>query len=123
MRVTAAAFLMLLLVGEADSYDTQRISGTYSSLRLVEETGDLIGIEILVIPAWKALIQVAEGEAPLAVVVKLTPVGDHYEFAMPADSLLSHIRCEIRFLPNEARLSGPDCFDEQSLKRTKSYWE
>ena len=125
MRVCAILLITLLasVASAADSDKELRISGIYSSLRYVEETGDLIGIEILVIPSWTAVVQVAEGDVPFIAVVELKPVGDHFEFAMPADSTLSHVRCEIRFLPTEAQLFGADCFDERALPRTKSYWE
>ena len=68
MRVTAALITLLLLplVALSDAPSSVRPSGIYSSLRYVEESGDLVGLEIMVIPQagendWGAVIQVAEG--------------------------------------------------------------
>lgn len=130
MRVTVVFLLTLLtmVASAADSQVAVKVAGIYSTLRYIEETGDLIGLEVMVIPqgdkdAWNAVIQVAEGGAPLVVIVPLEPVGDHFEFAMPKDGFLSHIRCAVHFLATEAQLSGPACFDERLLRCTKSYWE
>jgi hypothetical protein len=130
VRASSVFLLGLLLPTSslADPDTVAKISGIYSSLRYVEETGDLVGLEIMVIPTgnhveWNAVIQVAEGGSPSVAIVPLTALKDHFEFHMPADGPLAHIRCEVRFLAMGAELSGSSCFEEHSLKRTKSYWE
>jgi hypothetical protein len=124
------ATLLLALVAPillaATPTQTVRPSGIYSTLRYIAEAGDLIGVEIMVVPqgeSWGAVVQVSEGGSPYVAFVALTKVGDHFEFSLPADGAYPDIHCEIRFLATEAQLSGSSCLDEHHLKRKKSYWE
>jgi hypothetical protein len=79
MHVRLVATLLLLSLvglGAADPAPI-RITGIYSNLSFHEETGDLVGMELLVLPGpgepphWRALFQLAEGGEPTALLVEL----------------------------------------------------
>jgi len=77
-----------LCVGVALGADTVRATGVYSSLYFNKEGGDLLGAEILIFPSkgptgFFALVQLAEGGAPFAVLVPVRVAGTQVEFTMP----------------------------------------
>jgi hypothetical protein len=72
---------LLLTISAASAQDaTLKLSGIYSNLQYNSESGDLNGMEIMIVPApssggdvaWRAFVQLAEGEAPSSDVVSLT---------------------------------------------------
>src|ERR1700722_15614747 len=70
-----------------------KVSGIYSDLAYNAEGGDLLGLELLVIPAgedntgvlWNAVVQLAEGGAPYCKVVPFVVHGSRVEFTLPRD--------------------------------------
>ena len=69
-----------------------RVSGVYSDLHYNSEGGDLLGMELLIIPSdpsgYRAFVQIAEGGAPFAVIVPLLVDGSRVEFTLPAGSAI-----------------------------------
>lgn len=131
MRARLVATLLLLgplgLV-TADP-NALRISGVYSNLSRNAEGGDLLGMELLVLPGpgdtphWRALFQLAEGGGPKSALVELRPVADHYEFRVPADGGSPEMRFSVRFTAREAVLTNAAGGADEHLRRGRSYWE
>ena len=126
-------FAAALLVGVCQLCEAAppklRITGIYSDLKYNEETGDLLGMELLVRPGegdtlhWRALFQIAEGEGPTAVIVDLQPVADHFEFRVPAGGGVPELRFSVRFTAGEAVVTDAAAGVEEHLRRGRSYWE
>lgn len=106
-----------------------RMSGIYSDMSYNAEGGDLLGMELMIVPTpeggYTAFVQIAEGGAPAVALVPLTVSGSRIEFTMPGtgghfvgvitgDSLVGHW--------TEGQLSSTGG-KEEHLKRGKSYWQ
>src|SRR5262245_16055470 len=66
LRRVAFALIVLACTTSALPDEPNRIAGTYSSLTLSKDAGDLLGYEVRIIPVrqgFKAVIQIAEGGA------------------------------------------------------------
>jgi hypothetical protein len=86
----------LLIIGIATaahaagrSSSTVRIPGTYSNLRYNEDSGDLLGIEIKIVPVagerLQAVVLASEGEPAPLVVVDVQRNGNTLSFRVPGD--------------------------------------
>jgi hypothetical protein len=106
-----------------------KITGIYSDLHYIEESGDLIGMELLVLPGGgdpvhcDAFFQLAEGQGPTAVVVDLQAVADHFEFRVPANAGSPEMRFSVQFTAHEAVVKNTVAGTEEHLRRGRSYWE
>ena len=105
-----------------------RVTGTFSNLRYNSEGGDLLGLEILIIPApgdgvgYVALVQLAEGGAPYSALVPVTVTGTHVEFAFPKDGPYNGLRFSGSV--NAKELAGTlSSGEHEVLKRGRSYWD
>jgi hypothetical protein len=130
----AVRFLQSLVViaslGAADpSFSADvRVTGTFSSLRYNSEGGDLLGLEILIIPApgdkvgYIALVQVAEGGAPYSALVPVTVTGTHIEFTFPRDGPYNGMKFSGTVSATD--LTGTwSTGNREVLKRGRSYWD
>jgi len=100
-----------------------RVTGTYSNLRYNGEAGDLLGMELLIIPArsgYVACVQVAEGGAPFVAVVPISVSGTQMQFTMPASYGGQHITGS--FTGTKLVLHWPQG-QQEVLLRGKSYWQ
>lgn len=83
-----AIVLLTTAVSGAGQTPTVKVSGTYSNLRFESESGDLLGMEIKVVPVgegFQAAILVSEGEPQPMVVVNLRLQGTAVSFDVPGD--------------------------------------
>ena len=131
MRNRLCAFVLLLTfcqLGGAASPEI-RITGIYSDLHYIKESGDLIGMELLVLPGGgnpfhcPAFFQLAEGQGPTAVLVDLEAVADHFEFRVPANGGSPEMHFSVRFTAHEAVVKNTVGGLEEHLRRGRSYWE
>lgn len=103
-----------------------RVSGIYSDLYYNSEGGDLLGMELLVIPCdpsgYRAFIQIAEGGPPYAAIVPLLVDGSRVEFTLPAGSAYSEVHFVGTLSSTKLVLHSPQG-KEEVLKRGKSYWQ
>jgi hypothetical protein len=106
-----------------------KVSGIYSDLAYNVEGGDLLGMELLIVPAgseakdhWNVFVQIAEGGAPYCVVVPLTINGAKIEFTIPPGGSYGGTRFAGTISATEIRLSIPQG-PEERLRRGKSYWQ
>jgi hypothetical protein len=103
-----------------------RVSGVYSDIHYNSEGGDLLGMELLIIPSdpsgYRAFVQIAEGGPPFAVIVPILVDGSRVEFTLPAGSAysgehfigtLSSTKLALRWGKSQ----------QETLLRGKSYWQ
>jgi hypothetical protein len=105
------------------------ITGTFSNLHYNSEGGDLLGMEVLIVPAqgdrvgFVAFVQLAEGDAPRSALVPLKVNGTKVEFTLPADGALP----EIHFsgVVSKEHLVGTwsPSGEQEVLKHGVSYWD
>src|SRR5690348_11327669 len=92
-NVLVAASLLVLTAFNANASAQQshpRVTGIYSDLHY--NSGDLLGIELLIIPAksgYEAFVQIAEGDAPYVAVVPVSVEGQGFDFTLPVGSMYS----------------------------------
>jgi hypothetical protein len=128
MRKNTLWFVVLLaLVSVASAQNGRpRISGVYTDLEYNQEGGDLLGMELLIIPSdpsgYRAFVQIAEGGPPFAVIVPLLVDGSHVEFTLPASSAYSGDHFVGTLSSTKLVLHSPRGKDE-TLNRGKSYWQ
>jgi hypothetical protein len=99
-----------------------RVSGIYSDLHYNEEAGDLLGTEVWLTPTnsgWHAVVQIAEGEPDVPVVVFAEVDGANVSFEIPGGDR------PLRFIGrvSDRSLDGTLGHETLSLKRGRSYWQ
>ncbi len=108
----------------ATSASAENLIGTYSSLHFNEEGGDLLGMEILILPSaagagenYTAVVQIAEGGAPDVFVLSITNLkDDRFHLQLPDGLKLEAIAKERALIIN-----WPNG-DTDSLQKGRSYW-
>ena len=122
MNVTKWLFGLLVL---STTVQAEGLTGTYSSLFYHEEAGDLLGIEILILPAattgsdfkYNAVVQIAEGGAPDVFVIPLKELDSaSFVLELPSGTKLIAKR-ELEGLT----ITWPHG-DVDELKKGQSYW-
>ncbi len=113
----------------ADGAHERRVTGIYSSLTYNEEGGDLLGMELLIVPRegddkanYTVVVQIAEGGPPFTAIAPLKVSGDKFEFTLPRDGYDPGAHFTGRFDRNGLVLKE-DSGTVGHLKRGKSYWE
>jgi hypothetical protein len=129
LSVVLLVMIQLVSVPMVFSQTTKYVSGIYSNLRYNVEGGDLLGMELLIFPSgsgpelnYLALIQIAEGGAPFAVLVPVIIKANTIEFTLPSGRLYSNERFSGKFVGNELIIQWSNGTEER-LKRGKSYWQ
>ena len=127
-----AALLILLcslpvLVQGAEP-DYALIVGTYSNLKYNSEGGDLIGVEVHIVPGHqgvKAIVQFASGDVGDPVVVDVVATGTHVHFEMPAGfKIQGTFDGTVSSQGLEGTFSNSRGVQKHLvLPRTRSYWE
>jgi hypothetical protein len=128
-----AAALALACAGVAHGADPVRVPGVYSNLYFHKEAGDLLGAEILIFPSqsstgFSALVQLAEGGAPFAVLVPVRVAGTQVHFTIPEGEPYGGLSFSGTVTRTEllGKWSSGDVFagtgDRERLRRGRSYW-
>ena len=106
-----------------------KVSGIYSDLTFNVEGGDLLGMEVLIVPAksgadprWQAVVQIAEGGSPYCAVVSLTVSGSRIEFTLPTGGTYGGMHFAGTIANDAIQLLTPSGKVER-LRRGKSYWQ
>lgn len=105
-----------------------KVTGTYSSLNINEESGDLGGTEISILygaHAHYAVVQCSEGEPGIPVVVKVKVNGSKVSFTVPKNSGSGCPEVAYEGTVSAAGLTGQfSGFGlTELLKRKSSYWQ
>ena len=128
MRKNILWFVVLVSLASVASAQNgpPAVSGVYTDLEYNQEGGDLLGMELLIIPSdptgYRAFVQIAEGGPPFAVIVPLLVDGSHVEFTLPAGSAYSGDHFVGTLSSTKLVLHSPRGKDE-TLNRGKSYWQ
>jgi hypothetical protein len=102
--------------------------GVWSSLCLNSESGDLNGMEIMVMPGseeslYRALVQITDGGTlPYTALVELRVPGEGIEFSVPEDWGWPQRRFTGKFEKGQLVVESPLGLAER-LPRGHSYWE
>jgi hypothetical protein len=128
---TACVVLLALFaaVAFAGSAQVQRVTGIYSNLYYNKEGGDLIGMELLILPsghgpepAYSVFVQIAEGGAPFSALVPLKVTGAQIEFTLPPGGTYDREHFIGTFKRAELVVRWSQGTEEH-LKRGRSYWQ
>ncbi|MFI4939940.1 MAG: hypothetical protein ACHP7O_06315 [Burkholderiales bacterium] len=130
LRPIVFAFLLTLTFGSlAAGQRIAGLTGIYSNLAYNKEGGDLLGMELMIIPSaegaestYTVFVQFAEGSAPFAAVVPLKVSGTKIEFEFPAASPYPGEHVVGAFTGKELVVRWSNGSIEH-LKRGKSYWQ
>lgn len=127
--------LVFLLASSAVAQDAkQHVTGIYSDLYYNKEAGDLLGMELLVVPGpsttapdYTVFVQIAEGGAPYTAVVPFIVQGSHIEFTLPTGDPSYSGMHFVGVLTKSAVVlhleKGNEKGEEESLGRGKSCWQ
>lgn len=118
----------LALLQAAAASEVPSIAGTYTSLSYNQESGDLTGYEVRIIPSNqgnKAVVQVAEGDAGRLYLVDVAETSMQVTFDVPlASGVLGKFEGEVTKLGLKGVISYvPGSSEKVLLKRSASYWE
>jgi len=114
---------------------TTRVSGIYSDMYYNEEGGDLLGMELMIVPTntnggYSAFVQFAEGGAPTVAIVSLDIDGTKIEFTIPKEIAIYGGDHFVGVVKGDGIVghwsNGQPAFTggkEEHLKRGKSYWQ
>jgi hypothetical protein len=127
MRYWFWALLALSLATNSAFAQTSKtkVAGVYSNLRYSQEGGDLLGMELLVVPSatgYTAFVQIAEGGAPYTAVVPVAVAGSQISFTLPPDGAYGGMRFDGELRGGSLVISWPAGTNE-TLRRGKSYWQ
>jgi len=120
---------LLASLSFAGEPEVKRLTGIYSNLSYNAEGGDLLGMELLILPsghgpepAYSVFVQIAEGGAPFSVVTPLKVTGTKIEFTLPPGGAYSgeHFVGTFKGVELVVRWSQGT---EEHLKHGKSYWQ
>lgn len=129
--IVAAVTLVSLVAANAA---TARISGIFSDMQYNDEGGDLLGMELFIVPSgnggYSAFVQIAEGGAPTVALVTLDVNGSNIEFTIPKTipayggehfvGVVSGEGIVGHWATGQLSSTGEK---EEHLKRGKSYWQ
>jgi len=133
MKTIVLVFAFLVSVasasGAAKTTPLMKVSGIYSDLAWNDLGGDLLGMELMIVPreskgdlAWSAFVQLAEGGAPYTAIVPLTISGDTIEFTLPPGEVYGGLHFTGKISSTDILLNGPSG-QVEVLRRGKSYWQ
>jgi hypothetical protein len=129
MRFGFAVAVALALFAASSGFGAQvRVTGTFTDLRYSQESGDLIGVELLIVPAhgdtgsYVAFVQMAEGGAPYSAVVPVEVSGNKLKFSMPNPGTYAGL--SFSGIVSRDRLIGTwTDGNHEVLRRHASYWD
>lgn len=104
------------------------VTGLFSTFRLGEHSGDIVGAEIHIVPnptGYSAIVQGSEGAPGFPEVVSLTVTANRIEFVIPQTSAsgLPPGRYSGTITKDGLRLDGPtDHYKNYVMPRKNSYW-
>lgn len=125
--ITKVIFIAIMTFCLGANAESRLIAGTYSSLQYHNESGDLLGYEILIIPTdigFKGIIQVGEGAPGEVYIVKVTNNNGQIQFDIPlgtgaSSNFSGHV--EGQYLVGD--VSSPSGKEHVKLRRGMSYWD
>jgi hypothetical protein len=141
MRMQLAATLIVLAVlcakaGEPAAAAARArpvsLAGTFSGLEYNEEAGDLLGVEIKLVPwtegHYRAAVLIAEGSPTRFVIVDVSVRDGIVKFTVPATDLHSEDGFEFRGKVVKANLTGTITYasgtkEQVTVRKRCGYWD
>jgi hypothetical protein len=130
--LVSVGFLLLLTNSGSKAQQQPRVTGFFSNMRYIPESGDVVGTEVWIVYGGKsvyATVQVAEGAPTPPVVVPVEVSGSRVRFTVkqplvdqagkPAPDFVTHFDATV----TKAGLSGTVNSQRLNLKRRNSYWQ
>ncbi len=118
------AFLLFAVACLVHAGDATRLTGVFSNLEYIEEAGDLVGWEVIIVfggDRHYAIVQDAEGSPSPPEVVALTVSGTKISFTLEDGSTFSGVISKRGIKGSfKHQLGGTE---DVALKRGKSYWQ
>jgi hypothetical protein len=128
MRLALAIGVALLASAHTLAADEHSVVGIYSSFESSQESGDIVGMELHIVPdptGYSAIVQASEGAPGYPVVVHVAVEGRSIRFEIPSPS-----KCGLApgiysgtVSADGLLLNGPGWESARLLKRGKSYWQ
>jgi hypothetical protein len=109
LRLLATISLMATLPAASQAQSRPRLTGTYSSMSLHAETGDLAGVEMAVYfsrEGFHVVVQLAEGSPDAPLLLPLEVRDSTIRFAFPAESKYASGLKTFSGLVTEAGITG-----------------
>ena len=111
---------------EVPAADPHSLAGIYSSLTYNEEGGDLLGLELLLVPEgdlghYAVAVQMAEGQSPQLAITHVEVKNNAFTLTFKPEGAEAPITFSCK-----VSVSGLTCTNSVStekLKRGKSYWQ
>jgi hypothetical protein len=132
MKYKLAIFVFLWVLAFGSVAGEQRsihLTGIYSNLVQSKESGDLSGMELMIIPSnegaestYSAFVQVADGGAPFTAIVSMSVTDSKVWFDFPAVSPYPNEHVVGTFVGKDIVLRWGRG-SEEHLKRGKSFWQ
>lgn len=127
-HVIATSLALLFVTAATAATPEARVTGTYSSLAYNDESGDLGGTEITILfgaGAHYALVQCAEGEPGIPLLLKAQVTGLKVSFTVPKGSSSGCPEATYTGTVTSAGLTGhfAGFGPSELLKRKSSYWQ
>jgi hypothetical protein len=126
--VRAAVIMSLLCMLAADVIAAEQapyFSGTFTNLTYRDESADLTGMEVTLIPqsdgSYFALVQIAEGQTPLILTGSATATGNSIRIMVAGKPPMAGTYTGTLSF-NALLLQTPSGLTER-LKRGRSYWQ
>lgn len=128
LGLLAAPVILLTAMAAEQSRSGGPLPGMYSSLASSQHSGDLVGMEIFVVPGANGLygvLQGSEGAPGTPIVVPLQVTGNSVRFSIPpsCSCALPSGEYVAELSRSGAKVRGPGQFGERQLPRTSSYWQ
>jgi len=128
-RLTTLFFsltLILLLSANTSAAEPPTLAGIYSDLTVNQESGDLVGLELLLIPTakkghYQVVVQMSEGETPMVALTTIQVASGAFALSFTPGGADKPIAMSCKVAVNEISCSGAAITEK--LKRGKSYWQ
>ncbi|CAN5478150.1 hypothetical protein BH10ACI4_BH10ACI4_17530 [soil metagenome] len=124
MRIPLLFILTMLTLPTPAHALPSALYGTYSSYRFIPESGDIIGIELVILPGSphpNVVFQCAEGAPGETVFAAATVSGNTLDFVVPSENMCGG-RYHVSMAKGGIRLTGGTAKQQTVLPRHKSYW-
>lgn len=127
MRGSVVLGVLLVLASDVSCAQAaaREMAGIYSDLTYNNEGGDLLGMELMVVPAptgYTVFVQIAEGDLQVASVVPLTVTDTRVSFTLPSGGAYGGMHFEGQWRGSLMIIHLPSG-KEETLRRGKSYWQ
>ncbi|PYS47432.1 MAG: hypothetical protein DMF68_15970 [Acidobacteria bacterium] len=120
------SFLIFPVLANQRTSRKVQVTGIYSSLRYVEDAGDVVGMEIFISNSrdgYHATVQIAEGVMFAPILIEVQVKGTNIEFTLPESAGQRARKFLGQLTANGITGKFQDDVKSTFLKRKNSYWQ